>query len=88
MPCPTCSHTIQRLTSQCEHKAGWFWCQRCGTLAKQDCFFAAHVPALVGRAVKLCEAVREDLDVEDLNARALRPLERAVRESCTGRPDP
>lgn len=84
MPCPTCFHTIQRMTTKCEHNPGWFWCPRCGTLATQYCVFAADVPALVGRAVKLADEVLSHVGQNEAVIR----LERAVRESCTGRPDP
>lgn len=49
MPCPACSHTMQKLEPTAEAIAFW-WCPRCGTLSTlRGTHFSHDVPRLVER---------------------------------------
>ncbi len=64
MPCPTCSHTMQRLFAHEDEafKRYVWWCPRCGTLREEisnptGCQTNDESPRLVARCLALAEIV-------------------------------
>ena len=48
MACPTCDHTMSALV------AGWWWCERCGTVLRDE---SVYLPKLVLRVRQLREVM-------------------------------
>lgn len=63
MACPTCDHTMQRLTD------GITWCPRCGTLKYDGGYFGNHyqpdpdVPKLVNQIIKLIDITKDNAHI-------------------------
>lgn len=61
MPCPTCSHTMQRVELRT------LWCPRCGTIGTRDDDTLSEAPMLVKRCRDFQTAVVGKLNVAGIS---------------------